>query len=123
VSSNSKSKNLTTLTIDKSLRDELTKLRYELRSKNTTELIKRLIEIYREYKKLKTEFVIKDTLCNKYRESRASLIAWIKLVSKETVSSELDGKDITTMMLEYLRQDGSEYVVNIEKCVSNSETK
>jgi len=120
VSSNSRSKNLTTLAIDKSLRDELTKLRYELRSKNTTELIMKLINIYREYKKLKTEFVIKDIICNKYRESKASLVAWMKLLTKEFSSLEVNGKDVMSIALEYLRQDGNgEYVVNIEKCVNS----
>ena len=118
--SSSSKKNLTTLAIDKSLRDELESLKYELRVKDFNTLIKKLVEIYREHKKVKVEFVIRDTLCNKYRESKASLIGWIKLITKELSHLEVNGKDVTAMMLEYLRVDGSEYVVNIEKCVSSN---
>jgi hypothetical protein len=46
----------------------------------------------------------------------------MKLLTKEFSSLEVNGKDVMSIALEYLRQDGNgEYVVNIEKCVSEFE--
>jgi len=103
----------TTLTIDKEVLNELHNIKYELRVKNMSELIKKLIDFYNIYKKLVSENVVKDLLCNKYRESRASLQGWIKIISKELNS---DSKDYVNILLEYVRLDGYDYVVDIDKC-------
>ena len=104
---------LRNIAVDADVHTQLNSLKYELRTKNMSELIKKLIDFYNIYKKLISEYVVKDLLCNKYRESRASLQGWIKIISKELNS---DSKDYVNILLEYVRLDGYDYVVDIDKC-------
>jgi len=93
---------------------ELQELKKKLGASTWEELVRRLLEAYREYRNFRIRQRIAKALCNDYKDSRASLIAWVRLLAQRlSTGEELE------QALEYLKKDEKDpelYTVDKERC-------
>jgi hypothetical protein len=100
----------TTVSISVDVKRELDELRAELGVRTYEELIRRLLDIYREYKGLS----VRKIMCNDLLEARGSLAAWARLLARHFSTS-----DEVAAAMGYLVPDPREpgaYVVSRERC-------
>ena len=79
------------------------------------ELVNMLLGEFSKCVELQTRDRVRKVMCNKFRESSATLPAWFKLLTKE-----LNDVDSIINAIEYLKpnpQKPDEYVVDTSKCV------
>jgi len=80
----------TTVAVGAELLRKLHELKRELGARSVEELLRVLVERYEEYEEAKTRRRVREVMCNDFRESKASLAAWGKLLAKKfTTAREL----------------------------------
>jgi hypothetical protein len=93
-------------------------LKAELRARSYDELIRKVLDIVAEYRRMKARERARQAVCVEMRESRGSLSAWAKLLARD-----LGDTDAVALAMEYLVPDPREpgiYVVSIERCAGET---
>jgi len=106
----------TTVTVSEEVKRLLDEVKAELRARTYDELLRRLLDIYREYRRLSTAERVRGVVCNEFLEARGSLSAWARLLARYFNTS-----DEVAAAMGYLVPDPREpsfYVVSRERCIS-----
>jgi hypothetical protein len=102
----------TSISIPPSVKGKLEELKSQLGVKSWTEFFEKIARIYEEWRSMKIDEEVKQVLCNDFSESRATLVAWGRMLA-----SRFKDPDKIVIALRYLRLDsGEEYVVNKALC-------
>ena len=111
-------KRFTCISVERSVRDRLLRLKEEVGARTWDELLEELLRAYREYRNFRVKQKILKLLCNHYKESSASVIGWVRIVYKHFSSSEEfdTALQILPTLLKKSSSEQEAYVVNREKC-------
>ena len=102
----------TSIGLSRHVKKKLEVLRRQLGAEDWDEFFEKIIKMYEEWYKQTVEHEVKQTLCNDFKETQASLSAWGRLLA-----SRLRDPDKIAAALKYLKQDPSgEYTVDESKC-------
>ena len=96
----------------------LDELKAELRARTYDELVRKVLDIVAEYRRMKARERARQVVCVEMRESRGSLPAWARLLARN-----LGNTDAVALAMEYLVPDPREpgiYVVSIERCAGET---
>jgi predicted CopG family antitoxin len=100
----------TTIFVTRKVFEELAQLKKLLGARTWDELMRRLLDMYKECKKVK----VKELVCNEMREAEAALVAWYRKLGEKLG----DGEAVMEAMA-YLREKPGEpgiFIVDEEKC-------
>jgi UDP-glucose 4-epimerase len=94
------------------MKRKLEELKRQLGARDWAEFFEKIARIYEEWRSMKIDEEVKQVLCNDYSESKATLVAWGKMLA-----SRFKDPDKIVAALRYLKldQDG-EYVVDKALC-------
>jgi len=97
---------------------ELLELKKKLGAPTWEELVKHLLEAYREYRNFRVKKKILEVLCNHYKESSASPLAWPLIIKKHFTDIEEYSAALAMLQKMLSRNPGNpdEYIVSKEKC-------
>ena len=97
---------------------ELQELKKKLGASTWEELVRSLLEFYKQSQNFRAKQKLLKLLCNHYKESSASTIGWVRIVYKHfTNSEEFDtALQILPTLLKKSSSEQEAYVVNREKC-------
>jgi hypothetical protein len=97
---------------------ELQELKQSLGLSTWEELIKHLLEVYRQFRNFRIKQRLAEILCNRYESSSGSWVAWARIVTKHfTTAEELaTAINILPEMLEKSRENPEEYTVKKDLC-------
>jgi len=96
----------------------LDELKAELRARSYDELVRKVLDIVAEYRRMKARERARQVVCVEMRESRGSLQAWARLLARN-----LGNTDAVALAMEYLMPDPKEpgiFVVSIERCAGET---
>jgi len=94
--------------------ESLDKVRKELNIKTWEELFIHMLSIYRECRVIKLKQKIHGLMCREFRDSRASIAGWIRLLLGRLSSIE----EVEEAIKYLARVEGEEeYIVDVNKCV------
>jgi hypothetical protein len=102
----------TSISVSREVKERLDELRRRLGAGGWDEFFEKMLEIYREWRRMVVESEVRRVLCNDHSESRASLAGWGRLLA-----SKLGDPDKIAAALKYLKPaEGGVYVVDKELC-------
>ena len=111
-------KRFTCISVGRSVRDRLLRLREEVGARTWDELLEELLRAYREYRNFRVKKKILEVLCNHYKEASASPLAWPLIIKKHFTDIEEYSAALAMLqkMLSRNPRNPDEYTVDREKC-------
>lgn len=105
----------TSITIKEDTKKKLNSLRSRLGAKNWDEFFYILVSEFNRCVEIQVRDRVRKVMCNHFRESSATLSAWLKLLTKE-----LSDVDSIQLAVEYLKpkpEKPDELIIDVSKCV------
>ena len=91
----------------------LLRLKHEVGARTWDDLLRYILQKYKEYEDAEVRKRIIDILCNDFSESRGSLAAWGRILSRRFATA----REVTVALQLLTRVEGTEdYVVDKVKC-------
>jgi len=111
-------KRFTCISVERSVRDRLLRLKEEVGARTWDELLEELLKAYREYRNFRVKQKILKLLCNHYSEASASPFAWPLMLRKHF--RDADEYNTALVMLQKMLsrnpRNPDEYIVDRERC-------
>jgi len=109
-----KREGFTSISVSRETRRKLERLKRRVGARTWDELLGRLASEYADCAELRTRESVRRAVCNDLRESKGTLTAWLRLLSRK-----LGDMEAVSQAIEYLRPDPSDpsnLVVDERRC-------